>query len=199
MRCVKTTRRANQSSQQKPVQPSRKKYFAFAVGQISTTSSPRPFPARGAYRDRHERGMGCGGRGSVGAQGDRRADLRSVSGSRRAGRTALVAYGKTVWSRHPLLVPSCRWPMSIQPDRISHQAGSDGDKTNSSPGSNCEVDLRSAGLKAGATRPPPPAADGLDPVRSQVFRLCMCSAEAERDRSCGSVLRPIFLAARSWC
>jgi hypothetical protein len=23
-------------------------------------------PARGAYRDRHERGMGCGGRGSVG-------------------------------------------------------------------------------------------------------------------------------------
>ena len=32
-----------------------------------------------------------------------------VSELRRAGRTALVAYGKTVWSRHPLLVPSCRW------------------------------------------------------------------------------------------
>jgi hypothetical protein len=51
----------------KPVQPSSKKYFAFAVGQISSTSSPRPFPARGALRDRHERGMGCGGRSSVGA------------------------------------------------------------------------------------------------------------------------------------
>jgi hypothetical protein len=50
------------------VQPSFKKYFAFAVGQISSTSSPRPFPARGADRDRHERGMGCGGRGSVGAR-----------------------------------------------------------------------------------------------------------------------------------
>src|SRR6266700_273334 len=59
------TRRANQ---QKAVQPHREKYFAFAVGQISATSSPRPFPARGAYRDRHERGRGCGGRGSVGAQ-----------------------------------------------------------------------------------------------------------------------------------
>jgi hypothetical protein len=50
------------------VQSPRKKYFAGPVGQISATSSPRPFPARGAYRDRHERGRGCGGRGSVGAQ-----------------------------------------------------------------------------------------------------------------------------------
>ena len=31
--------------------------------------------------------------------------------------------------------------------------------------------------------PPPPAADGLDPVRPPVFRLGMRSAEAERDRS----------------
>jgi hypothetical protein len=30
----------------------------------------------------------------------------------------------------------------IRPDRLSHQAGSDGGKTNSSPGSNCaDVDL----------------------------------------------------------
>ena len=35
---------------------------------------PRPsHPHRGAYRDRHGRGVGCGGRGSVGAQWDRRA------------------------------------------------------------------------------------------------------------------------------
>ena len=97
-----------------PVQPSFKKYFAFAVGQISSTSSPRPFPARGAYRDRHERGMGCGGRDSVGAQGGRRAVSRERS--RRAGRTALVAYGKTVWSRHPLLVPSRAEAKSTQPE-----------------------------------------------------------------------------------
>jgi hypothetical protein len=42
--------------------------------------------------------------------------VNPVSGARRAGRTALVAYGKTVWSRHPLLVPSCRW--RIRSDRI---------------------------------------------------------------------------------
>jgi hypothetical protein len=30
-------------------------------------------PARGAYRDRHERGMGCGGRESAGAKSGRRA------------------------------------------------------------------------------------------------------------------------------
>jgi hypothetical protein len=78
------------------VQSLSQKYFAFAVGQISATSSPRPFPARGAYRDRHGRGMGCGGRGSVGAQFVHRA--ASVSEQRRAGRTALFAYGKTVWS-----------------------------------------------------------------------------------------------------
>src|SRR3981081_1611090 len=44
------------------------------------------------------------------------AARRAVAGRRttREGQTArrttaLVAYGKTVWSRHPLLVPSCRW------------------------------------------------------------------------------------------
>ncbi|RXH05623.1 hypothetical protein EAV90_06745, partial [Bradyrhizobium vignae] len=53
-----------------------------------------------------------------------------------------------------------------------------------SPGSNCvEVARRSAGLKAGAGAPPPPAASGLDPVRSPVFRACKRSAEAERSCS----------------
>jgi hypothetical protein len=87
-------------------------------------------PHRGAYRDRHGRGMGCGGRGSVGAKRQSQGRL-PVSERPARGRTALllsslklrrtgtkpgeaswrrrVAYGKTVWSRHPLLVPSCRW------------------------------------------------------------------------------------------
>ena len=61
-------------------------------------------PPRGADGHRHERGMGCGGRGSVGAQVVAgRCCRERVT---RAGRTALVAYGKPVWSWHPLLVPS---------------------------------------------------------------------------------------------
>jgi hypothetical protein len=58
----KTTRRANHS---KPVQPHWEKYFTSPVGQIISTHSRHPVPLRGAYRDRHGRGMGCGGRGSV--------------------------------------------------------------------------------------------------------------------------------------
>jgi hypothetical protein len=60
----------------------REKYSASLVGQISATSSPRPFPARGAVARRHERGRGCGGRGSVGAQ--MFAGRFSVSEQRRA-------------------------------------------------------------------------------------------------------------------
>ena len=44
------------------------------------------------------------------------------------------AYGKTVWFWHPLLVSSCRWLMRSNRIVLVHQAGSDGDKTNSSPG-----------------------------------------------------------------
>ena len=43
------------------------------------------------------------------------------------------ADGKTVWSWHPLLVSSCRRQIDPTGDD-SHQAGSDGDKTNPSPG-----------------------------------------------------------------
>ena len=45
--CEKTTCRANQ---QNPVQPPRKKYFAFAVGQISSTSLRRLTRQRGGSR-----------------------------------------------------------------------------------------------------------------------------------------------------
>jgi hypothetical protein len=41
------------------------KYFASPVGQIISTNSRHPTPPQGAYRDRHGRGVGCGGRGSV--------------------------------------------------------------------------------------------------------------------------------------
>jgi hypothetical protein len=39
------------------VQPPLQKYFALPVGQIISTSSRHPASIRGAFRDRHERGV----------------------------------------------------------------------------------------------------------------------------------------------
>jgi hypothetical protein len=47
-----------------PVQPSLQKYSASPHTQITSRTFRIP-PHRGAYRDRHGRGAGCGGRGSV--------------------------------------------------------------------------------------------------------------------------------------
>src|SRR6202165_6355552 len=47
------------------VQPPLQKYFVSPVGQIISTNSRHPTPQRGACHDRRERGVGCGGRGSV--------------------------------------------------------------------------------------------------------------------------------------
>jgi hypothetical protein len=65
---------------------SRQKAIAIRLRQIGTTgkipiyrnpksgvNSGHPVPTRGAVARRHERGMGCGGRDSVGAHGGRRA------------------------------------------------------------------------------------------------------------------------------
>ena len=71
------------SRAQKPVQPSRKNISLNPSGKSDLQLAAILSRARGAYRDRHERGMGCGGRGSVGAQGDRRAGF-AVSDARRA-------------------------------------------------------------------------------------------------------------------
>jgi hypothetical protein len=50
------------------------------------------------------------------------------------GLVEVAAYGKAVWSWHPLLVSS--WRRLFEPNRvsISRQSAGDGDKTNSSPG-----------------------------------------------------------------
>jgi hypothetical protein len=94
--------------------------------------SARPVSTRGAYRDRHERETGCGGRGSVGAEGGRGAG-QLVSGSRRAGRTALKRTAKPCGSG------TRGWCQAAGGEfdptgSIRHQAGSDGGKRNSSPG-----------------------------------------------------------------
>jgi hypothetical protein len=62
------------------VQSCCEKQIASPVGQIISTSQRYPVPTRGAFRDRHERGMGCSGRGSI------------------ERRTMLAADGEVVWS-----------------------------------------------------------------------------------------------------
>ena len=47
-----------------PVQPRLKKYFHFLSTQITGLFCAVTSPG-GAYRDRHGRGMGCGGRGGA--------------------------------------------------------------------------------------------------------------------------------------
>jgi hypothetical protein len=118
-----STRRANQSSRQKPVQPYQQKYFTFADGQISSTSSRRPTRQKGRIASRHERAVGCGGRDSVGrAKGIAGEPERALSDRPARGRTALqpafarvlpdrtrpgersaetVADGEVVWSWRP--------------------------------------------------------------------------------------------------
>src|SRR5437016_10135821 len=88
----------------------------------------RLVPTRGAYHDRHERGMGCGGRGSVGAivvVGR----VKACERPRSARRTTLVAYGKTVWSWHPLLMSSLRKAKAPNRVDLRRQFADDGDKT----------------------------------------------------------------------
>jgi hypothetical protein len=66
---------ARRANQQKPVQPPLQKYSCFVLLQISSLITPSR-PTRGAYRDRHGRGTGCGGRGSA-------IDEQRLSGRRR--------------------------------------------------------------------------------------------------------------------
>src|SRR3984893_18861848 len=55
-------------------------------------------PTRGAYHDRHGRGVGCGGRGSVGARWGRRAGLKACERQLSEQTNDADAYGKIVWS-----------------------------------------------------------------------------------------------------
>jgi hypothetical protein len=80
------------------VQPHSKKYFGFRTPQITSRTFRVP-PHRGACHDRHERGVGCGGRGSVlRAMGSRGGFLGTCERSPARGREMLLAYGKIVWS-----------------------------------------------------------------------------------------------------
>jgi hypothetical protein len=92
-----------------PVQSHLQKYFASPVGQIISTNSRHPVPHREAYRDRHERGMGCGGRGSVlRAMGSQGGFFESVSDHQASGREMLQRTAKSCGPDAPTLASSSR-------------------------------------------------------------------------------------------
>jgi hypothetical protein len=82
---------ARRANQQNPVKPLRRKYSCSHLTQISGRSLPSR-PERGALAIVTNVGTGCGGRGSVGAQGDRRAVIRERFTARR--RTTLKRTAK---------------------------------------------------------------------------------------------------------
>jgi hypothetical protein len=103
-----------------PVYPARKKYFAFAVGQISATSSRHPTRQEGRFAivtnaGREAVDAAASSRVSVAGRADEACE-RSTG----VPTNGAVAYGKAVWSWHPLLVSSWRrfsWPNRVLMNR----------------------------------------------------------------------------------
>ena len=115
------------------IQPPAQKYFAFPHPQISGYFRAVPSRQEGRIASRHERGTGCGGRRQRQAREVVRRAGFPVSGhGAQDERRCSVRQNRVV----PTPVAGAKLPVanSIQPDRFSHQAGSDGGKTNSSPG-----------------------------------------------------------------
>ena len=91
-------------------------------------------PTTGAYRDRHGRGMGCGGRGSVlRATGSQGGSMRPVSDHQASGREMLQRTAKSCGPDTPTLVSSLRSCVGPTGLRQNISAG-DGGKRARSPG-----------------------------------------------------------------
>jgi hypothetical protein len=90
-------------SRKKPVHPLAKKYFACAVGQIKSTHCRVPF-LKGAFRDRHGRGAGCGGRGRADETGgaDRGRQCRVVLAPRRWCQVGRKKFRRRRWQESPV-------------------------------------------------------------------------------------------------
>src|ERR1700682_3825713 len=76
----------------------RRANFRFTGTPNQWLNSGRPVPIRGAVARRHERGLGCGGRDSVGGPWRLQGELNPVSDWRAHKTNDVLAYGKTVWS-----------------------------------------------------------------------------------------------------
>ena len=153
------------------------KYFCSRLTQIKSITRAVP-PHRGADRDRHGRGAGCGGRGSVGRVRDRRAGRKTRERSNGVLTNDADADGKAVWSWHPLLVSSWRRRVGLTGLRRSISAD-DGDKTNSSPGRARNKPLKP--LRAGM-----PGDSGGPSVTTLVCLFHFCT------RGCGCIGHPAF-------
>jgi hypothetical protein len=103
------------------VQSCLKKYFLSRLTQI-TFITRAVLSHRGAYRDRHGRGAGCGGRGSVGRARRWQGRLRPVSDQGRADERCSSRTAKSCGPDAPTLASS--WRVSAD----------DGDKKARSPG-----------------------------------------------------------------
>src|SRR5258708_16709976 len=77
----------------------RRAKFRFAKTPNQWPISGHPVPTRGAVARRHERGMGCGGRESVGAQMRSAGRLNLVSDVHARRTHHALAEGHTVWCR----------------------------------------------------------------------------------------------------
>ena len=117
---------------QKAVQPLCGKYSCWRLARLESISIASRPTQRGVSRSSRNAGEDAVDAAASARNWVRRAAFRERTTACRTN--GADAYGKTVWSWHPLLVSSRRW--RDRPDRIRfrHQAGSDGDKTNSLAG-----------------------------------------------------------------
>src|SRR5713226_8368422 len=94
-----------------------------------------PVP-RGAARDRHGRGAGCGGRGSVGAQMESQGGsfIGLVSVVQHADERRMLRTEKSCGPDAPTLASSLRRRVPAQPGQTCRQSASDGGKQARSPG-----------------------------------------------------------------
>jgi hypothetical protein len=141
-------RRANQQKLSSPVA----KNIPLSNQVDSVLSANRPSPREGRIAIVTDAGWDAVDAAASGAIGNRRAgsSCERVAGARTNGAVFAMPEVSTGLSAEALAKADCvrqnrvvptpvagvklSVAVTIQPDRISHQAGSDGDKTNSSPG-----------------------------------------------------------------
>ena len=93
-----------------PVQSPSAKIFQFPFDPNHLHIPRRPVPPRGAFRDRHGRGAGCGGR------------------KERVDEGADLADGEAVWSRRPDAGVKLAMMLRITPAMVANKPGHQGER-----------------------------------------------------------------------
>jgi hypothetical protein len=202
---MRPARRANQRS---ACQAHHKKIFLFVSTPNHPYISRHPVPQEGRWPSSRTLGRDAVDAAALGAWWFSQGGLWSVSEhsvqtTGANARLSLVAKtGGCVRQKRvvPAPVAGVKLAEARRPNRVqtSLQSVSDGDKTNSSPRSNCaEVDQRSAGLKAGAARHRLRRLTALTPSAPRSFWLCMRSV---LDRAQGTLAQASTqrLASHFW-